>query len=81
MGSHRDRVIKTTGNIGIYSPHVFHMSSGTNQSYSPEYDWECLSPLSTVRRREEQPDQRMGLIESYQSIELIKSNQGMILIN
>ena len=43
----RVRVIKTTGNIGIYCPRVFRVRSGPNQSYYTEYDWEHLSPYST----------------------------------
>ena len=39
-------VIKTTVNIGIYFPRVFHMRSGPNQSYSMEYGWEHLSLYS-----------------------------------
>ena len=33
----RVRVIKTTGNIGIYRPRLFHMSFGPNQLYSLGY--------------------------------------------
>ena len=29
--------IKTTGNISIYRPRVFHVRSGPNQSYYPEF--------------------------------------------
>ena len=32
-------VIKTAGNIRIYSPRVFRVRSGPNQSYSIEYGW------------------------------------------
>ena len=44
-------VIKTTGNIGMYSPHVFLVMSGTSQSYYPKYSWERLSPPYTGSRR------------------------------
>ena len=43
----RVRVIKTTGNIGIYRPRLFRVRSGPNQSYYTEYDWEHLSPYYT----------------------------------
>ena len=42
-------VIKTASNIMIYCPRVFHVMYGPNQSYSPEYGWECLSPYSNWR--------------------------------
>ena len=41
------RVIKTAGNTRIQRPHVFHVRSGPNQLYSPEYGWDFLSPCST----------------------------------
>ena len=43
----RGIVIKNTGNIRIYRPRVFHVGYEPNQSYSPECDWELLSPSST----------------------------------
>ena len=38
---------KTTRNIRIYNPHVFHVGSGPNQSYYPECDCKRLSPSFT----------------------------------
>ena len=50
------RVIKTTGNIGIYCPSVFRVRSGPNQPYYTEYDWECLSTSSTEKVKEITPE-------------------------
>ena len=47
LSTTRVGLIKTARNVGIYLPCVFHVRSGPNQSYSPEYDWERLSPYST----------------------------------
>ena len=40
----------TARSIGIYRPHVFHVRSGSNQYYSPEYCRERLSPPSAGMR-------------------------------
>ena len=47
----------TAGNIGIYCPRVFHIRSGTNQSYSSKYDWDRLFPPSKGKQSEEQSSQ------------------------
>ena len=48
-GIHGVGLIQTTRNIGIYRPRVFHARYRPNQSYSPEFDWECLLSPSTER--------------------------------
>ena len=42
LGRMVNGVIKTAANIRIYHPHVFRVSSGSNPSYYPEYDWERI---------------------------------------
>ena len=63
-------ITTTTGNIGIHHPHVFHVSSGPNQSYYLKCDCKRLSPPS------------MGGGEGENSqVKIIKSNEAMGLIN
>ena len=49
-------LIKTTGNIRIYHPHVFHVGYGPNQSYDLGCDWERLSPSPTRKVKGRTPE-------------------------